>query len=136
MGIKGYLLSNVITSVIIAILVFLVDKSYNDLKKARIDFKLLKQNLSNFNFEYKIYLNDALRALKYFNEKQFDVIFLDPPYETGCIEKVLPIIAERNILKTDGYIIVECTKNEDFTQIIANGDYRSVIVYIDDLDRC
>jgi 16S rRNA (guanine966-N2)-methyltransferase len=42
-------------------------------------FKLLKQNLSNFNFEYKIYLNDSLRALKYFNEEQFDIIFLDPP---------------------------------------------------------
>jgi hypothetical protein len=25
---------------------------------------------------------------------------------------------------------------EDFTQIIADGDYRSVVVYIDDLDRC
>lgn len=25
---------------------------------------------------------------------------------------------------------------EDFTQIIADGDYRSVVVYVDDLDRC
>ncbi len=89
-------------------------------------FKLLKQNLSNFNFEYKIYLNDALRALKYFNEEQFDIIFLDPPYETGCIEKVLPVIAERNILKTGGYIIVECTKNENFTQITDNIDFENI----------
>ena len=83
-------------------------------------FKLLKQNLSSFDFEYKVYLNDAMRALKYFNEEQFDVIFLDPPYETGCIEKVLPPIAEKNILKADGLIIIECTKDENFDNLINN----------------
>ena len=89
-------------------------------------FKLLKQNLSSFNFEYKVYLNDALRALKYFDEEQFDVIFLDPPYEMGCIQKVLPIIAEKNILKNNGFIIIECTKNENFDDLIKNIGFEKI----------
>ena len=89
-------------------------------------FKLLKQNLSSFDFEYKVYLNDAMRALKYFNEEQFDVIFLDPPYETGCIEKVLPLIAEKNILKTDGFVIIECTKDEKFDDLISNTGFEKI----------
>ena len=89
-------------------------------------FKLLKQNLSTFNFEYKIYLNDATRALKYFEEEQFDIIFLDPPYETGCIEKVLPIITEKNILKNDGFIIIECTKNENFDDLIKHIGFEKI----------
>ena len=89
-------------------------------------FKLLKQNLLSFNFEYKVYLNDAFRALRYFSKNQFDIIFLDPPYETGCIEKILPLIKQQNILKEDGIIIVECTKNEDFDEIINTNSFDKI----------
>jgi len=38
---------------------------------------------------------------------KFDIIFADPPYLSGEIDKVLPLIAEGNILKDDGCILIE-----------------------------
>lgn len=64
------------------------------------------------------------------------------------IQELLPNKEEWNeISKEDQDLLLDEVKEsnssnfikrfrEDFTQIIANGDYRSVIVYIDDLDRC
>lgn len=54
-------------------------------------------------------LSDSIAFLKTTGQK-FDVIFIDPPYESDLYEKSLQIIAERNILKPEGQIIVECDK--------------------------
>ena len=39
--------------------------------------------------------------------EQFDVIFLDPPYQSEEIEKVLPVIGEEELLMEDGVVVVE-----------------------------
>ncbi len=64
------------------------------------------------------------------------------------IQELLPNKEEWNeIRKEDQDLLIEEAKEansssfikrfrEDFTKIISDGDYRSVIVYIDDLDRC
>lgn len=39
--------------------------------------------------------------------EQFDIIFLDPPYNKGFIEKALRGITENNILSPDGIIVLE-----------------------------
>jgi 16S rRNA (guanine(966)-N(2))-methyltransferase RsmD len=38
---------------------------------------------------------------------QFDIIFADPPYISDDFEQALPYVAEHNILKDDGCILVE-----------------------------
>ncbi len=38
---------------------------------------------------------------------QFDVIFLDPPYNKGLIDKALKLISEFNLLKETGIIVCE-----------------------------
>ena len=50
-------------------------------------------------------LSDSIAFLKTTGQK-FDVIFIDPPYESDLYEKSLQFIAERNILKPEGQIIV------------------------------
>lgn len=49
------------------------------------------------------------RAMAYFRRRtmQFDVIFLDPPYRLGLVEKTLKEISACGILSTDGLIIAE-----------------------------
>ena len=39
--------------------------------------------------------------------KSFDIIFMDPPYESGLYEPVLQKIIEKNLLKQEGYLITE-----------------------------
>ena len=43
-------------------------------------------------------------------ERQFDIIFLDPPYNMGLSEKILYLIVKN--IKKNGIIVVETEKNE------------------------
>lgn len=56
---------------------------------------------------------DALSFLAT-SQKQYDLIFLDPPYLSGLYEKALEKIKNERILKNDGLIIVESKKNTLF----------------------
>lgn len=49
-----------------------------------------------------------------------DVIFADPPYDFSVadLEKIVGIILTRNLLKPDGFIIIEHTKHNDLSQIV------------------
>ena len=44
-------------------------------------------------------------------DKQFDIIYVDPPYQAGLYEEVLKNIAEKRLLAQDGLILLECAKN-------------------------
>ena len=46
-------------------------------------------------------------------KKQFDIIFLDPPYNKGLIEPVIEAIAENDVLSDEGIIMLE-SDNTDF----------------------
>ena len=39
--------------------------------------------------------------------QSFDIFFVDPPYQTDEIERVLPLIGEDKLLSEDGVVIVE-----------------------------
>ena len=41
----------------------------------------------------------------------FDLIYVDPPYQSGLYETVLQKIAAGNLLAPDGMILLECAKN-------------------------
>ena len=43
--------------------------------------------------------------------KQFDLIYVDPPYQSGLYETVLQNIASKQLLADDGMILLECAKN-------------------------
>ncbi|GEQ86271.1 methyltransferase [Patiriisocius marinistellae] len=49
----------------------------------------------------------------------FDVVFADPPYDFDIqkLGKMVEIIFERGLLKTDGFVIIEHTKHNDLSQI-------------------
>ena len=52
--------------------------------------------------------NDYLKALDTFKNKyKFDLIFLDPPYNLECLDKILNIINDNNLLEENGLVICE-----------------------------
>lgn len=81
--------------------------------------KIIKTNIENTrNLEQSEILNkDYITALKHLAEsnKRFDIIFLDPPYETDFAEKAIKEILDLNLLSKDGMIILETddTKKEE-----------------------
>ena len=73
--------------------------------------------LGNLNIE--IIKGDYLKALKEL-ETEFDIIFLDPPYNTDYINKSIDKIIEYRLLKDEGIIVCE---TDDLKKIIIPNDF-------------
>ena len=76
---------------------------------------ILKKNLANLNSasNYLIIEKDIFSNLNYkeFN-KQFDIIFLDPPYKEKELNNILSSLISEKILKQDGIIILHRHKKQ------------------------
>ena len=85
---------------------------------------IIKQNVAKTRTEDKaeIIFRDYKKALEEFTAKKikFDIIFLDPPYETDFAEKAVEIIVNNNLLNTDGIIIIETDTKERVISNISN----------------
>ena len=77
----------------------------------------VKENLQKTHFERKgmTMQMDVMTALyKLEGEKQFDYIFMDPPYNHELEKSVLTYLAESSLLSEEGIIIVEASKETEF----------------------
>lgn len=80
--------------------------------------KIIKENIRLCGQENKcqVLKGDSLVLLDRLagQKKQFDYIYIDPPYQAGLYEKVLTKIEQGNLLREDGIILVESAKNTSF----------------------
>lgn len=76
-------------------------------EKDNDSLKIIRKNCDKLGFSPIIIQNDYDLALKKMQDKQFDLIFLDPPFESHYGQKALMRIAKLHRLKNDGLIIYE-----------------------------
>ena len=50
-------------------------------------------------------------------QTQFDIIFADPPYTMENIETIPTLVFEKELLKPDGWLIIEHSKEHDFSSL-------------------
>lgn len=81
-------------------------KSVCFFEKDKRTFFLLKENAKKLAVEADFYIGDTIKLLSK-NNKKFDVIYVDPPYQSGLYDSVLKIVKEKNILAENGIIILE-----------------------------
>ena len=71
----------------------------------------IKKNLSSLGIEEKtkVFKTTDLSALNKFNEEglKFDVIYLDPPYESGLYSEALEFIFSHDLVKENGVVACE-----------------------------
>lgn len=96
--------------------VVLCDNSREAIKV--INNNLAKTKLSTYA---EIINDDYKKCLKKLQGRKFDLIFLDPPYETDCIEISIKHILELDLLAKDGVIVAE-TDREEIIEKIKNID--------------
>lgn len=66
--------------------------------------------------------SDVMTALyRLEGEKQFDFIFMDPPYNQELEKKVLEYLADSQLLSDEGVIIVETSKDTSFDYLAELG---------------
>lgn len=77
--------------------------------------KVLKINVKECGFDDAvcIFPVDAFKALEILKEEnyQFNIIFLDPPYEFKKFEELIARIVDNELLVEQGIVIVETNKN-------------------------
>ena len=108
------------------ILLFLIDNNPNAIK-------IINDNLKGIEGDYKVIKQDALSFLKTTNE-QFDIVLLDPPYQTDLGILSIDFIVKNNLLKNNGIIIFETSEDKDFkfdysNLQISKKKYGTVAVY-------
>lgn len=81
-----------------------------------INNTLKKKNLTDKAVVYK---KDVLKFIEETTEL-FDIVFADPPYLTGELEKLFKSLEEKDILKEDGVIIIQHHKNEAIKEKLKN----------------
>jgi len=95
--------------------------------KNRKAVETIKENIKTFGIESacRIMYGDYIKILNDLScEKiQFDIIFLDPPYQTDFIEIALNKTTEFDLLKEDGIIICE---SDDLNRIKYNSTLKSI----------
>lgn len=76
-------------------------------------YKIIKQNVEHCGYAESstIVRAEATSILR--SGEKYDVIILDPPYETALIDKALSIINEIDILKENGIIVCETKADKE-----------------------
>jgi 16S rRNA (guanine(966)-N(2))-methyltransferase RsmD len=89
-----------------------------DINKESI--KCIKDNFASLNVEedYEILFMSDILALNKFKEenKSFDIIYLDPPYQKGKYIDIINFILENNIINNNGIIISESNYELDIDE--------------------
>jgi len=78
---------------------------------------VIKENLRHTKLDGRatVILGDVLAVLKKLsiNNKKYDIIFMDPPYNKNLIQDTLKIIEENDIIKDSGIVVVERSIKDD-----------------------
>ena len=95
-----------------AISVYFIDKDHRSINL--IYKNISKLNIDNkFENKIKIIKDEATKALKNINEV-FQIVLIDPPYNSNITEKCLFKLKKLNLINQDSYIFTESSKTEDF----------------------
>ncbi|MFO7844505.1 MAG: RsmD family RNA methyltransferase [Bacteroidales bacterium] len=76
----------------------------------------IKKTIEDYELkQIKTIKTDAFRFIKSCNE-QFDIVFADPPYDLKEIESIPAFIFEHDMLKKNGWLIVEHGDKTNFSR--------------------
>ncbi|MBQ5568708.1 MAG: 16S rRNA (guanine(966)-N(2))-methyltransferase RsmD [Oscillospiraceae bacterium] len=80
--------------------------------KSEEALKLVRENLKTTGLENKAHVvrGDSLSYLR--SGEKFDIVFVDPPYDTDLLEKSLNLATGFDILRENGIIICESRKEK------------------------
>ncbi|MEB8431175.1 16S rRNA (guanine(966)-N(2))-methyltransferase RsmD [Cocleimonas sp. KMM 6892] len=94
-------------------------KSVDFVEKNAAASKQLNSNLSLLKSDLTVFQVDALRFLEQHEANQpYDIIFLDPPYRQGLLDKSLELLISKSLINEHSLVYLEHESEEafDFTK--------------------
>ena len=70
-------------------------------------YSVIKKNFTKAKETPNLIIGDYFATLEKLKNSKFDIIFLDPPFESDFGEKAIEYISKNNMLDIDGLIIYE-----------------------------
>ena len=95
-----------------AVSVYFIDKNHKSINLINKNIAKLKID-DQFRDNIKIIRDEATKALKDINGI-FNIVLIDPPYNTNITEKCLFKLKEFNLINEDSFIFAESSKEENF----------------------
>ncbi len=102
--------------------------------KSALETTRKNAELARVSDRAEILFQDAFSFLDK-TELKFDIIFLDPPYNTGMLRKSISKISEKGLLSQDGIIVAESEHlgeepPEEYFDIIKRAKYGKTTVFV------
>ena len=95
-------------------------KSGTFLEKDKNNFLKLKKNVATLHLEAKSRV-EMVNSLSWLKKQEnildFDILFIDPPFGYGLINKIYLILAEQKLIKNGALIYIEAEKNINLKEI-------------------
>ncbi len=84
--------------------------------------EVIKGNLDACGFESRVLKADALNSIRFFSKRgeRFDLIFIDPPYDTALVEESLKSIDKEGVLEAGGFLVAETSRRTPISLTPAN----------------
>ncbi len=80
-------------------------------------FEFIKQNSTDLKLnDIKVIKSDVFRFIEQSSE-QFDFIFAGPPYALTTIDELPKLVFEKQMLKEDGWFVLEHTPRNNYEQL-------------------
>ena len=93
-----------------------------------LSIKVIKENIKTLGIDNaEILFKNDVDALELFkNENRlFDLVILDPPYQEGKYNEIISYLINNNLLASDARIVTECNHELDFS----NYDFKKIKTY-------
>ena len=90
-------------------------------KQVANQLKKNKQLIASNNID--IYATDTFHWLNKPAQKQFDIVFIDPPFHQSLIEKTVQLLENNHWLNLSAYIYIETETTHDLTSYIPSNWY-------------
>lgn len=103
------------------------------IENAKTAYSCIQKNIHTTHFEDQSVLlkQDAVSALHQIHEKEADLIYLDPPYESDAVRNILYALARMPYVTERTLIVIESSLTTDFSyledigfKIVREKDYR------------
>lgn len=85
-------------------------KEVSFIEKDKKTLFLIKENAKKLDVNADFNFGDTTKVLKKI-DNTYDVIYIDPPYQSGLYDTVLEIIKDKKLLKKNGIVILEHPKD-------------------------
>ena len=82
-----------------------------------------KQTANQLKKNKQLIASDNFQWLDKPAQKQFDVVFIDPPFHQSLIEKTVQLLENNHWLTSSAYIYIESETNHDLTSYIPSNWY-------------